>query len=913
MNKKKFFGIGAVVLMILVAIVPALNGMQLSTKEENEKWNIAGAGRVNCNLEVIIDDFFLDEIKARTRGLGGKVMYGLGYTICAHTIEAWNPGYSGDIKVKLNLLAGDLASGTVLYSDEWIDTVDLDDDECISKIVSIGYLESNYEIAIDEERPVAGKKAFLEVEPLDGHESYPYDNIDDETVKHWMDVDYIPTEPEVEASAPHWYEKTYCVPEIPSLYNLTFFDGARILPNILKSDRMGWTGQIAKHLVMISANVTKILGVTAAFLILIKKDVINITEWMVDFIEWFSAAINGIFYGGLPDLIHDLIEYVLPAARRILIEAGIYTGVVVLLAQKLFNAIETAYNWTLDDPWSKPILIEGRVDRLLPSEVVTISCRGTFENYTAYEEGGTIRFEMLVTSDPMGEEQHTWNIHDCLVTVKGNRHADGTESIPLLSYAFANGSLYWHFVSPDGKSRERNIPFFLEKIKSLLKDRPLFIFLEKIFGRSEKTETSRDFDLDALVQRAMDEEKQYEPFEGEYKEYYPGAPSDPNVVYYGSEEVIVGFKSYVDVTEMDDVLGYPIVDWLVELNTVIVEIYGIDLEVFIEMAEQLEDVEYAELNFIYQTCFEPNDPLWDEQWGPKAINCPQAWDITKGGAAAKVAILDTGCNDHIDIYWGTNAVNYDFVNNDNNPNDDCYVKHGTHVAGIVGAVTDNTRGIAGVSRYAGAYVKVLDGNGAGYASTIAEGIIHAAQDDCYVDVISMSLGGYGLNTLLHVACDYAYYIRDTLIVAAAGNDGLSKLCYPARFGSVISVGAVDENLNLCSWSNHGSNLDVVAPGNNIISTYKVSGSDMYKKLSGTSMAAPHVAGVLALYFARYGYDKVLGKARLFSTAIPISGGGHGLVNAFDMVNSRERNCNFQGFLNFFPRLQQFFMALQLPT
>jgi subtilisin family serine protease len=334
-----------------------------------------------------------------------------------------------------------------------------------------------------------------------------------------------------------------------------------------------------------------------------------------------------------------------------------------------------------------------------------------------------------------------------------------------------------------------------------------------------------------------------------------------------------------------------------------------------EIVNQSDDVEYTELNYVYQTCYTPNDPLWVEQWGPKVIKCPQAWDKEKGHWTVSVAILDTGCNYyHEDISNKQSSVNYDFVNNDNDPMDDCYVKHGTHCAGIIGATIDNHKGITGVAPEAWTdYIKILDSDGVGYASTIAKGIVHATKYDD--QIISMSLGGYGVSMMLHLACDYARHIKGVLLVAAAGNDGLPILCYPARFESVISVGAVDENLNLCSWSNYGPNLDLVAPGNNIIST--VEGNN-YEKLSGTSMATPHVAAVAALYLsANSGSGATLCEIKLFSTAIDLGGTGndwkygYGLVNAYGVVkNIRNINYNYH-LLRFLPGIQKLLMNMRL--
>jgi subtilisin family serine protease len=180
--------------------------------------------------------------------------------------------------------------------------------------------------------------------------------------------------------------------------------------------------------------------------------------------------------------------------------------------------------------------------------------------------------------------------------------------------------------------------------------------------------------------------------------------------------------------------------------------------------------------------------------------------------------------------------------------------------------------------------------------------------------ISMSLGGYGLSIVLHLACDYARYIKGVLLVAAAGNDGLPILCFPARFESVISVGAIDKNLNLCSWSNYGPNLDLVAPGNNIIST--VEGNN-YEKLSGTSMATPHVAAVSALYFSsNYGASATLCEIKLYSTAMDLGSPGndwkygYGLVDAYGVVKKTRNISNNSQLLRFVSGIPKLLMNMR---
>ncbi|MDH7506443.1 MAG: S8 family peptidase, partial [Candidatus Thermoplasmatota archaeon] len=522
-------------------------------------------------------------------------------------------------------------------------------------------------------------------------------------------------------------------------------------------------------------------------------------------------------------------------------------------------------------------------------------------------------------SSKYGNEKFTWNRKDCTVKVHNWQTEQDQHSMKIFSWAYANGTM--RVVRTISFPRNKAIKN-LNIISKELFNQNLKNKLNKIFGlffsnvlnnqNKEKNDDKniknfRDFDLDELIKKVKSEEEKYESYDVEYREYKPGLPRNPSIVYYGSNQVIVGFKSYVDINKIDEVEGFPIVDRLVELNTVVVEIYGIEPTDFMEIVYQSQDVEYTELNYVYQRCYIPNDPLWDEQWGLKAIKCPQAWDKQKGHWTVNVAILDTGCNYlHEDISKKQSSANYDFINNDNDPMDDCIFKHGTHCAGIIGATIDNHKGIAGAAPNVWTdYIKVLDSNGMGFASTIAKGIIHATKYDDRI--ISMSLGGYGVSMLLHLACDYARYIKGVVLVAAAGNDGLPILCYPARFNSVISVGAVDESLNLCSWSNYGPNLDLVAPGDNIISTVE---GNKYMKLSGTSMATPHVAAVAALYFsANLKSTATLCENKLFSTTIDLGSPGndwkygYGLVNAYGAVTSSRSINNNNQLIRFIPKIQ----------
>ena len=250
-------------------------------------------------------------------------------------------------------------------------------------------------------------------------------------------------------------------------------------------------------------------------------------------------------------------------------------------------------------------------------------------------------------------------------------------------------------------------------------------------------------------------------------------------------------------------------------------------------------MQYIEPNYLVRIADTiPYDPGWGYQYGLININAPQGWDLNTGTAAVTIAIMDTGVDlTHPDLAAKI-VPGYDFVNDDAIPQDDH--GHGTHVAGIAGAITNNTTGVAGVSWGARIMpVKVLDNAGSGTYADVAAGVIWAA--DQGAQVINLSLGGDVSSSTLENAINYAYG-KGVTIVASSGNDGSSFVLYPARYPPVIAVGATDSNNNYASFSNYGLEVDLAAPGVAIYSTW-IGG---YNYDSGTSMAAPFVSGLAAI-------------------------------------------------------------------
>ena len=314
--------------------------------------------------------------------------------------------------------------------------------------------------------------------------------------------------------------------------------------------------------------------------------------------------------------------------------------------------------------------------------------------------------------------------------------------------------------------------------------------------------------------------------------------------------------------------GGKVLDVIQELDVHVIQIPKNKVKEKVRDYENEAFVEFAEPDYIAFAIFTPNDTYFGNQWGMPKIQAPEAWDITRGSSTVTIAICDTGIDqDHEDlsgkIVASTNFSGSATVND--------MFGHGTHVAGIAAAVTNNSKGVAGVGFNSSLMnVKVLDDNGSGYYSWIASGIKYAADNGA--KVINLSLGGYFSSNTLKNAVNYAWN-KGCVLVAAAGNDGLSWPLYPAYYTNCIAVAATDKNDAKASWSNYGNSwVDVAAPGVDIYSTLpnhqNQIGIQNYGSLSGTSMATPHVSGVAALVWAttKYGTSNSVVRSRIQNTA-----------------------------------------------
>ncbi len=396
-------------------------------------------------------------------------------------------------------------------------------------------------------------------------------------------------------------------------------------------------------------------------------------------------------------------------------------------------------------------------------------------------------------------------------------------------------------------------------------------------------------------------------------------------------QVVARFSSRVfrwRVEEIAEEFELTILRAIPELNAYLFQIpEGKTIRQTIGFLQGKEETLYSEPHFLAHLQLVPNDTYYSSyQWPLKPpsapyygrINAEQAWDIQRGSASVTVAVIDSGVDtSHPDLQanwasWGQDTVDFIGQTNtnppcqpDNDPYDASDVGHGTATSGIVSAVTNNNLGVAGTAWN----VKILPlrviGNcegadGLGGVFFISQAIVYAGSRSD-VKVINLSLGGSTPSELEEDAVEYAY-VNGKLVVASAGNDGVTTKEYPAAFPHVMAITSVDEDGFKSNFSNYGNWVDIAAPGGlNYTGTLGITTTDMQGNLglvsgdynagfAGTSASAPFVAGVAALVFSHFPTwtpDQVEAHLKATSTQPPGWNNlwGAGIVNAYNAVSA----------------------------
>jgi len=389
-----------------------------------------------------------------------------------------------------------------------------------------------------------------------------------------------------------------------------------------------------------------------------------------------------------------------------------------------------------------------------------------------------------------------------------------------------------------------------------------FLISPPVFAQVLQTSDQWEGSSNVLVQKEIDVEQQSQ-----------SSPVD-------QAEIALKFKSGVSATTQRNVIraaGTAIVKQNSSTGMYKVKVAsGEALTIVINKLKENSNVLFVEPVYYYRSRWIPNDEKYPHQWNldnplMDGIHMQQAWEVTRGDPSTVIAVVDTGVAyeryyDQENYYYlapdlvKTNFVpGYDFVNDDNHPNDDNW--HGTLITGIIAQTTNNGAGTAGICPDCSIMpVKVLDSNGYGNTFNIAEGIIWAA--DQGAQVINLSFGGPEPSAVVKEACSYAYSQGSTLI-CASGNRGMDRLIFPASYNDYcIAVGGTRFDETRAYYSDYGPSLDLVAPGGDtridqnadrlgdgiLAMTFKPGGYNdwVYLFAVGTSMATAHVSGVAGL-------------------------------------------------------------------
>ncbi len=402
-------------------------------------------------------------------------------------------------------------------------------------------------------------------------------------------------------------------------------------------------------------------------------------------------------------------------------------------------------------------------------------------------------------------------------------------------------------------------------MKSLIKKADKLFYLFIIIFISMATLSLQHFRLD----KKNHHPRQPSPRHLNLKSLNEGKPFHFKGLKYAPDQILVKFKPSLTEQMIEaEIAAYQTkkIRLIPRIHVYQLQIpENLTVEEMLSLIRQNPDVDYAEPNYRAYIAVTPDDVYFKWQYalynsgqeiGPPGsprgtagadIKAPSAWEETKGDEKVVIAVIDTGVDfKHPDLRNKILSSGPDYANDDNQAKDDN--GHGTFVAGIAAAESNNSEGIAGVAWNCKIIpIKAMDEEGSGYYSWIIQAIIWATDHEA--DVINLSLGGEEPAQSLKDAVRYASE-NNVVVASAAGNDGASVL-YPAAYDEYcLAVAATDYDDNWPSWSNSGSEVDVAAPGERIVGPvptwYWGPGSFPYGYGSGTSAATPHAAGLAAL-------------------------------------------------------------------
>ena len=363
-------------------------------------------------------------------------------------------------------------------------------------------------------------------------------------------------------------------------------------------------------------------------------------------------------------------------------------------------------------------------------------------------------------------------------------------------------------------------------------------------------------------------------------------------VGYSDGHVVVGIPSVDELNKKHGIYeGKKLIWWDDNMNENAKK-YGLDRMYCFDLPEDSDiravvaeyeidaNVEWATPNDVCRVDIEPNDPRFPNQWALRTIQAAQGWDISRGDSSAVTGFIDSAVEwTHDDLKYGfwinsaedingngvfdtlptgnggdlnfydddgngfdDDVIGWDFVGWDNDPRPDGVEgsQHGTNTYGIANAVTDNGIGVSGLAWDCRGIAFRCGSGGSIFTNQAVQAMYYAvAEGAC---VISNSWGGYTFTPSVNAAIQYAYS-QDVVIVASAGNDGTQSLHYPCAYDNVMCVAATDASDHRSSYSNYGDQVDVCAPGDNILTTTWNNG---YESSYGTSVSSPFVTGMVAL-------------------------------------------------------------------